>query len=329
MRYLVITMNAAIDVTYALDTFRRGTLNRALETIALPGGKGNNVARALSAFGHDVVASGVVGGAAGRFIDEGLRARGIDTAFVEAPGESRRCLTFVEQESGVVSEVLERGIEVSMEAGQELLGRVGPLAKGAGMAVVSGSLPPGLAADYYARLVEALHAAGVPVAVDSSGEPFRRALEAQPELIKPNRAELADLLGESRSIDIDRLIRRASETLIGPVLAAEATIVASLGAEGAALVTASRVLRAIPPPVRVVNPVGAGDALLAGFLHGRSLGLDEGAALRWAVATGTAAAGELVAGTIKPLEVERLLPAIDILTSGGAQAYEFSSEERQ
>lgn len=312
MHYLVITANAAIDTTYVLDVFRSGTLNRARQVIAAPGGKGNNVGRVLASLGHRVTATGIVGGSSGRFIEETLRAQGIDTAFVMAPGESRRCLTFIEQESGTVSEVLEPGIEVPAEVAERLAAQVGDLAQNIDMAVISGSLPPGLPADYYARLIDSLHTADVPVALDSSGEALHCGLRAQPALIKPNQAELCELLGEGQELRASptTIIERAREQVIGRILGEDATILLSLGGEGAALITADQVVRAIPPQVSVVNPVGAGDAMLAGFLDGKARRLDDAAALRLAVATGTAATLELTAGVVDVSTVERLLLAV-------------------
>lgn len=312
MRYLVITMNAAVDITYLLDTFRWGSLSRASRVFAMPGRKGNNVGRVPAAFGHSVTPSGIVGGHTGQLIEDSLRSRGIGTEFVKVEGESRRCLTFIAEGSGVVSEVIEPGIEVSRDEGAQLLRRAGEIAQDVDVAVISGSLPRGLPADYYASLIDELHGAGIPVAFDSSGEPLRHGLQAGPDLIKPNRNELSDLLEIDDEYGADGLIQRARDELLGSSLPADAAILLSLGGEGAALITTGHLLRAIPPQIPVLNPLGAGDAMLAGFLYGRSLGLEDEAALRQAVATGSAATLEMIAGAVDGTEIERMLPAIRI-----------------
>lgn len=235
---------------------------------------------------------------------------GIETAFMPLPGQSRRCLTFIEQDSPYVSEVLERGIEVPPEAGELFLSHVRRLADRVDMGVVSGSLPPGLPVDYYERLIHAVHDAAIPAALDSSGEPFRRGLEARPELIKPNLHELAEAVGQLPAVEA--LIAYARKHVIGQVLGREASILLSLGEEGAALITHDRVLRAVPAPLHLVNPVGAGDAMLAGFLHARSQGIDNEGTLLQAVAFGSAAALQLIAGVVDPEDIERLRRGIQV-----------------
>lgn len=310
MRCLTITLNAAIDTTYVLERYTSGTANRVVRTFTAPGGKGNNVARVLALLGHEVVASGFVAGRAGQFIEDELRGVDIDTAFAHVPGESRRCLALIEQESGAVTELLEPGVTVSHEDGRLFLDTAAALVNGVDAVVVSGSLPAGLAPDYYAQLLGALRGAPVRLALDTSGDALRLGLVAGPDLVKPNAAELASLARGAP--DLDALVDFARCRLIGPVLAPHAQVLLSLGAGGAALITRTGSLLARPPAVSVVNPVGSGDALLAGFLAASVETGDNAAALREAVAVGTAAALHEIAGVVDPADVARLRRDVDV-----------------
>jgi tagatose 6-phosphate kinase len=140
--------------------------------------------------------------------------------------------------------------------------------------------------------------------IDSSGQSLERLLNGRPDLLKPNESEMHSLMGRSGSLA--ERIAFAVEHLIRRRMASDARVVLSLGPAGAILVSASRVLQALAPNVDVVNTVGCGDALLAGYVHGRLSGLDEVASLREATAFGTAAALQEVAGVVAMRDVDRL-----------------------
>ena len=131
MRCLTITLNAAVDTTYGLDRLERGAINLVAHRTAVPGGKGNNVARVLATLGHSVVATGFVGGRSGQFIEDGLRNLGIETAFARVEGESRVCLTVVERGSGTITEIREPGVDVLPEAMELLASLVAEEGRGA------------------------------------------------------------------------------------------------------------------------------------------------------------------------------------------------------
>ncbi len=305
-RFATITLNASIDTAATLPRLVPGEINRLASARPAAGGKGNNVARVLARLGHPVVATGFAGGHAGAFIADSLRASGVTPAFMAVPGESRTCLTVVESETGRVTEIREPGDPVSASDGDAFLASVAERIGAAERVAISGSLPPGLPADYYAKLIEILHASGRRVVLDTSGEPLRLALAAHPDAIAPNRDELADLVGPGGSDD--HAIAAAS-ALVREHLGPKGCLMLTLGASGAALVETDRVLRATPPPVEIANPVGAGDALLAGWLAG---GDDPAGALRLAVAVGTAAAMQPGIGEVDPADVARILPTVEV-----------------
>lgn len=313
MRCLTITFNAAIDTTLWLEHFQHGGVNRVMRKVTVPGGKGNNVAKVLLTLGHSVTASGFIGGTTGSFIEQGLQAMpGLSTAFLRVPGESRACFTLIEHMDGTISELLEPGLEIAARDADRFLNDVHGLAADADTVVLSGSLPPGLSHDYYAQILTVLHRLPARLVLDTSGEPLRRGLAAQPHLIKPNAQEMAALMQDDGTLT--DMVKFAQQELIGRVMHVDACILLSLGAQGAALIKTDTALIAEPPPVTVVNPVGAGDALLAGFLDAQWRQWDHLRCLQWAVATGTAATLQELAGIVKRSDIETLSTGVQVRT---------------
>ena len=310
MRAVTVTANAAVDVSYLLGRFAVGGVNAVQEVIAGAGGKGNNVARVLARLGHEVTATGFAGGAAGAFIAEALRRSGIAAEFEPIPGESRRCLTVIDRTGGSVTELREPGEPLPAGAAARLIDRVTRLARQADAVAICGSLPPGAPDDLYATLVSGLRSSPVFVALDSSGEPFGRGLEGGPDLIAPNASEMAELIGRLGSVG--DAVARTQREVIGRLLPATSRVLLKLGAGGAILVGREWAIKATPPAVAAVNPVGCGDALLAGFLASGAGRTDPAADLAFAVAVGTAAALRYGIGEIDPVAVADILGKVRI-----------------
>ena len=192
---LCVNPNAAIDKTVIVRPFRLDAIHRPELVMALPGGKGCNVARALRTLGENPVVTGWVGGFAGGYIEAGLHAEGIETAFIHTEAESRTCLSILDPDGGTLTEIYERGEPVPASDVEALLGLFREAIRGAQAVTLSGSLPAGVPLDFYARLIELARAASVPALLDSSGEALRLGLAAGPHLIKPNRAEFVELAG--------------------------------------------------------------------------------------------------------------------------------------
>jgi tagatose 6-phosphate kinase len=319
MRCVCITPNASVDATYRVDRLARGTIMRVSTRVSTPGGKGNNVARVLRALGHDVVASGFAGGHAGGFIERELQALGIEPAFVPVAGESRTCLAIVEDASAAVSELLEVGPTVTSDAQQALLERVDVLARQADAVVLSGSLPNGARLDLYADLVRIARDRGAFVALDSSGGPLAEGLAAEPDLVKPNWEEMRELMGNAHA-DVSAAVSFVQERLLGPALGAGSRVLLSLGRDGAVLIGAEGAVRVPARSVAVVNTVGAGDALLAGYLDAWSRRERAAAALAHASAVAAASTLQPQPGSVDPADVARLLKrphrAVPVTPSG-------------
>jgi 1-phosphofructokinase len=279
---LTVTPNPSLDRTVFVDALERGAVIRARRTRTEPSGKGVNVALALHRLGFDARAVVAVGGALGEQVSRLLRDAGLHIRAVAVAGETRCNLSIVEPD-GTVTKVNEPGPDLSVAEITALVDAVREELAGADRLAVCGSLPAGAPEDLLARLVILGHEAGVPVAVDSSGPALRAALAAGPDLVAPNAFELAELV-ERPLHTLGEIVDAAAEIRergVGAVLV-------SLGGDGAVLVDEAGAVHAEAPVTRVVSAVGAGDALLAGFLSAQAAGAPVVdalvTALRWAAA---------------------------------------------
>ena len=277
---ITVTLNPSLDRTIEIEHLVRGEVIRAAHARLDPGGKGVNVSRALLANG---VASRAVlpsGGEEGRQLVRLLTAEGVDLVAVPISGLTRSNISLAEPD-GTVTKVNEPGPTLSTEEVDAITAVALDAATEADWVVVCGSLPPGLSLATFVHLCERVVASGARLAVDTSGPALRAAAEAGAALVKPNREELADVTGTALPTigDVIDAARRLRSWGAGAVLA-------SLGAEGAVLVDGDSVITGDSPVDRPRSTVGAGDALLAGFLAAGAMG---SAALAEALAWGAAA----------------------------------------
>jgi 1-phosphofructokinase len=286
---VTVTPNPSLDRTVEVDRLVRGEVLRAHRARIDAGGKGVNISRALAANGLSSRAVLPSGGAEGRQLAALLDLPGVELVLVELAGAIRANISVVEPD-GTVTKINEPGPELTGEEAEALMAATLTAAEGAGWVAASGSLPPGVGADFYARLVERLHTTGIRVAVDTSGDALARALPAGPDIVKPNREELAEAVGH-RILTLGDAAH-AAERLRDKGARA---VLASLGAHGAILVDASGVTHGEARVTAPLSAVGAGDALLAGFLAAGGSGVE---ALAEGLAWGAAAAG--LPGSLMP-----------------------------
>ncbi|MET7704733.1 1-phosphofructokinase [Micromonospora sp. NPDC005413] len=277
---VTVTLNPSLDRAVEVDSLTRGEVIRAATAHLDPGGKGVNVSRALLANGVPSVAVLPSGGDEGNQLIRLLKAEGVEVLAVSISGRTRSNITLAEPD-GTVTKINEPGPAMCRAEFDEVIDRVLARAGGADWVVLCGSVPPGLPADAYAQLCRKLRAAGVRVAVDTSGPALREAALAGATLLKPNRDELAEVVGTPLTdladvVDAAQCLRAWGA----------GTVVASLGADGAVLVNAEGVRTGTCPVARPRSTVGAGDALLAGFL---AAGAQGAAALAEGLAWGAAA----------------------------------------
>ena len=202
---LTVTMNPSVDTRYQLDELIIDDVNRVTPE-KTAGGKGLNVARVLGQLGDDVVATGLLGGHMGAYMAELMDANGINNDFVPIKGETRICLNILH--AGNQTELLESGPTIAPEELDAFTAKFTELAGKADVVTISGSLPRGVEADYYAKITGIAENAGAKVLLDTSGASLEAALksEVKPELVKPNLTEINGLLGTSFTTDdVDEL----------------------------------------------------------------------------------------------------------------------------
>jgi 1-phosphofructokinase/tagatose 6-phosphate kinase len=307
---LTVTLNAAIDRTVAVPNFRLGHRHRAVESRTVAGGKGINVARALSLLGRPVIAAGFVGGPTGSRVLEELREESVLTDFTRIASETRINLAVVDPTSGDQTEINERGPAVSPEEVKRLFERIGYLAGGARICVLAGSVPPGAGDDLYARLVTDLSRRGVTVVLDAEGEAMLAGVRAGASMVTPNELEAEELVGQEFS---DRGDLAHGLTELVRLGAVEASItrpdgcVASVG-EG----SERRLLEVHTESLEAVSTVGSGDAFLAGYVAARYEERSAEDCLAYAVACGAESTQHFGAGTVDRNQVERLLGEVAV-----------------
>lgn len=279
---VTFTPNPSLDYTVEVGALRRGEVLRAGGAHLDPGGKGVNVSRALAAHGRKTAAVLVAGGTAGSRLTELLDEVGVAVHHVAAAGDTRANITIAESDGTITKLNLPGPAWASGEADGMVEVVLGACGEGTAWVAGCGSLPPGAGDDTYARLVTRVRATGARVAIDSSGAALAGSLAAGPDLVKPNREELADCAGMPVRTLGD--VVRAAERLRAR---GARTVLASLGPDGAVLVGDHGAVHGEAPVEAARSSVGAGDALLAGFLAAG--GGPEG--LRQALAWGAAATG--------------------------------------
>jgi 1-phosphofructokinase len=281
---VTLTPNPSVDRTVSITDLQRGEVHRATASRIDPGGKGVNISRALTAHKALTLAVLPAGGPQGHLLAELLEEAGIAIAVVPIAGSTRANVALVEPD-GTTTKINEPGPLLSGSELEALLaGAASTLAEQPSWLVGSGSLPPGVDDDLYAGLVRRCRIAGVNVAVDASGPALRRAVDAGPDLIKPNLEELEELVGRPLNTLGDVLL--AGSDLVAHGVG---TVVVSLGGRGALLVSPTAVAHAVAPVSSPLSTVGAGDALLAGYLYATGSGSTPLEALCTGVTWGAAA----------------------------------------
>jgi 1-phosphofructokinase family hexose kinase len=307
---LTVTLNAAIDRTVAVPNFRLGHRHRAVESRTVAGGKGINVARALSLLGRPVIATGFAGGPTGTRVLEQLREESVLTDFTRIAGDTRINLAVIDPTSGEQTEINERGPAVSPEEVERFFERIRYLAKGATICVLAGTLPPGAGAGLYARLVDDLRERDVTVVLDAEGEAMLSGLRAGASVVTPNELEAEELVGQEFA-DRGDLVHGLSELVrLG---AGEAAITRPDGCVAVVGENAERrFLEVRTEPLDPVSTVGSGDAFVAGYVAARYDGRDPGECLAYGVACGAESTQHFGAGVVDRGQVERLLPEVEV-----------------
>ena len=274
-RIVTVTINPAIDHHISIPGFTAGSVNRVQSSQLDPGGKGVNVASYLADFGQPATVTGFLGADNDAIFRRFFEEKGIEDRFVRIAGQTRTGVKIVDDVRHQTTDINFLGPTPTSEDVERLYATLRELARDHAWFVLAGSVPGGISPEIYREMVAML--AGRRVLLDASGEGLRQAVEARPWVVKPNVSELEELVGEP--VDSPSAIVRVARSLIQRHDIA--TVVVSMGKEGAIFVEDKEAVWAVPPAVEVRSTVGAGDAMVAGIVAGklRDLSLAECARL--------------------------------------------------
>lgn len=278
-----VTFNPSLDYVIQVDKLVPGEINRTTHEAVYPGGKGNNVSVILSNLGHSSKALGFTAGFTGEALENMLKEFGCDTAFIRLPEGSTRIN--VKINAGEETEINGQGPVITEEAQQALFEQLDALKK-EDILILAGSIPNTLPSDIYERILEHLQGRGIHFVVDATKDLLLKVLKYHPFLIKPNNHELGEMFGVTLKTR-DEIVAYAKKL---QKMGAENVLV-SMAGDGAILLTEEGVIyEAKPPKGKVLNSVGAGDSMVAGFLTGYLNTGDYEKAFRLGVVTGSATA---------------------------------------
>lgn len=293
-----ITFNPALDYIVSVDDFQLGMTNRTAQELMLPGGKGINVSMVLKNLGYESTALGFTAGFTGEEIRRRVAETGCRAEFIDIPEGMSRINVKLKSVDG--TEINGMGPDIDRDSLEKLLSRLDRLENG-DVLVLAGSIPHSLPGSIYKDIMIRLEKKKIMIVVDATGELLVQVLEHKPFLIKPNNHEMGEIFGVKLKTKQEVIPYAKKMQEMGAV-----NVLVSLAGEGAVLAAADgKVYESEVPKGKLVNAVGAGDSMVAGFLAGYLEHRDYGQAFRMGVATGSASAfsDRLATGS----EVEALL----------------------
>jgi 6-phosphofructokinase 2 len=306
---VTLTINPAIDIFVNVARVEPTRKLRCSAPKRDPGGGGINVARVAHRLGSSVVAVYPTGGAIGKLLHRLVEREGIDSLVTPSHVETRENFTAYEETTGEQYRFVLPGSKLHRAEWEAVLDKLTTLPQKPKFVVASGSVPPGVPEDFFARVARCAKQHGVQCVIDTSGPALQEALKEGVTLIKPNLAELSDLLGTP--LDSDRAQVAACRKLTSDGSAHAVAL--TLGDQGALLVTADQALRAQPLAIEAISTVGAGDSFLGGFVAALASGESLERAFRIAVAAGSAAVLSPGTELCRDEDVQRLLPQVKII----------------
>jgi len=302
---ITVSLNPAVDRVVTLPALHLGDTNRIEDGPLDPGGKGINVTRMINTLGGDCLAMGFVAGPLGKVIEDALARAGIREDFVHTPGQTRQNLAIVETRMQRHTILSEAGPPTELTYLDKLRFELERRLRPNDWVVLAGSVPPGIPASVYADLTEIAHAYGAMVCLDADEKLLELGIEAIPDLVKPNCEELGRLVG--RTLENVHDVLAAAYDLRARGIR---DVVVSRGGKGAVAVSPEGAYEVLPPPIRSISAIGAGDSLVAGVVYALARGepLVDGLRLGTAAGAATALQPGTRLGTSK--DVERFLPLV-------------------
>ncbi|MFZ5986530.1 MAG: 1-phosphofructokinase [Bacillota bacterium] len=306
-----VVLNPAIDKIYFVDDFQVGKMFRVSETVRSAGGKGINVARVANILGEKVSSIGFKGGEAGSWLQAQLIKQGVCTGFIEVEGESRTNNNIIDKVNKTETEVLEAGPYITPKDIDRFLAVYEEVLKNTKVLVCTGGLPQGVPEDIYKTLIDMARLHDVITILDASGKVLEEGMKARPYVIKPNLRELGSLAGKELK-DIDDILKVSR----GIAAAGIEVVTVSMGDRGALMVTRDTCLWARVPAVDIVNTIGSGDSMVAGFAAGLSRGYSLKETLKLAAACSVSNTQFVEIGVVDKTAVSELENKIEILEVG-------------
>lgn len=303
---LVVNLNASVDKRYEIENIEKGKVMRARSVENTPGGKGLHVANVATILGENCIATGLLGGKSGEFIEDKLKDYGIKQDFIKINGETRECLAVITDDL-VQTEILEPGPEVTEKEQEKFLDKYIDLLKDATVVVASGSVPKNVQSNFYRKLIKIANVQEKKFLLDTSGELLKEGIEGKPYFIKPNRDEIEALTGR-RINSVENAIREIKEFHNKGIK----FVVISLGEEGSIAGYEGKFYRVTFKKIDAVNPVGSGDSYVAGIAVGIERGYSIEDTLKLASACGTANAMEKETGFVRKSVVEELMKEVQV-----------------
>lgn len=300
-----VTLSPSIDYVVKLNHLNKGNVNRVNSENIYPGGKGINVSRVLKTLGHDSMATGFISGFTGDFIENSLKQLGVKSDFIKLNEGFTRIN--VKIKSDEETEINGQGPHISEEELNELFNKLSKLNED-DILVLAGSIPSTLKEDLYERIMEKLKDSNAKVVVDAAKNLLLNVLKYNPFLIKPNNHELEEMFNVKLQ-SIDDIVTYAKKLKdMG-----SRNVLVSMGKDGALLLTENNeVYVSNTPKGTVINSVGAGDSMVAGFICGYTIYNSYEEALKLGAASGSATAfssdlatKEFIDDLIKEINVER------------------------
>lgn len=278
-----VTFNPSLDYIIRLDSFTAGEINRTRYEQILGGGKGINVSIVLKNLGHDSTALGFTAGFTGEEIKRQLAEFGVQNDFVQLKeGNSR---INVKVKAGEETEINGQGPNITAEAQQQLFDQLDALVEGDTL-VLAGSIPNTLPDDIYQRIMERLAGKGIRIVVDATKKLLMNVLPYHPFLIKPNNHELGEMFGVVLKSDEEIITYAKKLQDMGA-----RNVLISMAGDGAIMITeGGEVYKCPAPKGTLVNSVGAGDSMVAGFICGLAETGSYERAFLMGVSTGSASA---------------------------------------
>ncbi len=308
---ITVTMNPAIDKTVEVSKFIYGSLNRIQKVEYDAGGKGINVSKTICELGGQSIATGFIAGNNGKTIIDVLKEKGIGCDFVKVDGETRTNTKVVEPD-GTLTELNEPGPYITEGNLAELKSKLSEYAKEGNVFVFSGSIPTGVPKTIYRELISLVKKKGARVLLDADGEAFQKAVEAGPDFIKPNKAELAEYCGLEADADMESLLEAANKLREKGVR----NIAISMGKSGAIFLLDGYQAWCPGLEVKAHSTVGAGDAMVAAMSYAEDYKLKREDMIRLCMAVSAGAV--ITIGTKPPSKevVDELIKKVTIKEIG-------------